>query len=123
MVISLLACVVHLLLLRMSEAVDLGKGERAWLRRRLNDGDGNKGQSEAAMGSGRAWRRRLVHTLQFEPSDRVLDVATGTADVAYSANRSSPGKMTQNEMVRVWSVSIRQQTCWLSGGTKSLEHS
>mmetsp|Transcript_16821 Transcript_16821/g.47911 ORF Transcript_16821/g.47911 Transcript_16821/m.47911 type:complete len:271 (-) Transcript_16821:982-1794(-) len=82
MVVSLLACVVHLVLVRMSDAVDLGKGERAGLRRRLNDGDGNKGQSEAAMGSGRAWRRRLVHTLQFEPSDRVLDVATGTADVA-----------------------------------------
>ena len=37
-----------------------------------------------SLGADGAWRNKLVNALQLEPGDRILDLATGTADVAIS---------------------------------------
>lgn len=42
-------------------------------------------------GLDRVWRRKTVRALQLEPGARVLDVATGTADVALLAAKLIPG--------------------------------
>lgn len=39
----------------------------------------------------RRWRRKTVGALELEPGDRVLDVATGTADLALEIVRRAPG--------------------------------
>lgn len=41
-----------------------------------------------SLGIDRRWRRRMVKSLELEPGARVLDVATGTADVAIEAAQS-----------------------------------
>lgn len=43
-----------------------------------------------SLGSDRRWRRRLVAALELRPGDRVLDLATGTADVALEVLRQQP---------------------------------
>ncbi len=45
----------------------------------------------ASGGLDRRWRRRTVRALALAPSDRLLDLATGTADVAILAARLVPG--------------------------------
>mmetsp|Transcript_59434 Transcript_59434/g.134544 ORF Transcript_59434/g.134544 Transcript_59434/m.134544 type:complete len:273 (+) Transcript_59434:192-1010(+) len=42
-----------------------------------------------SLGSDEAWRRRLVASLALEPGDLVLDLATGTADVAIMLGRQT----------------------------------
>lgn len=42
-------------------------------------------------GLDRYWRRRAIATLQLTGKERLLDVCTGTADVAIGATRRSPG--------------------------------
>ena len=44
-----------------------------------------------SFGIDQRWRRRLVQLLQLKPGGRVLDHATGTADLALMIARSSPG--------------------------------
>ena len=44
-----------------------------------------------SLGIDQRWRRRLVERLQLQPGDRVLDHATGTADLAIAIARSAPG--------------------------------
>lgn len=44
-----------------------------------------------SMGMDRGWRRRLVRSLAARPLGRVLDLATGTADVALSVARHYVG--------------------------------
>jgi demethylmenaquinone methyltransferase/2-methoxy-6-polyprenyl-1,4-benzoquinol methylase len=44
-----------------------------------------------SFGIDQRWRRRLVELLQLKPGARVLDHATGTADLALMIARSSPG--------------------------------
>ncbi|MBL7964980.1 MAG: bifunctional demethylmenaquinone methyltransferase/2-methoxy-6-polyprenyl-1,4-benzoquinol methylase UbiE [Flavobacteriales bacterium] len=43
-----------------------------------------------SLGIDQAWRRKVIRTLRAEPVQRVLDVATGTADLALMAARHVP---------------------------------
>lgn len=43
-----------------------------------------------SLGIDRRWRRRLVRTLQPQPHHRVLDLCTGTGDLAFAFCRYSP---------------------------------
>lgn len=43
-----------------------------------------------SLGIDRRWRRRMVASLGLEPGHRVLDLATGTADVALEVLRQAP---------------------------------
>lgn len=59
-----------------------------------------------SFGIDQRWRRRLVQLLQLKPGARVLDHATGTADLALMIARSSPGVRVvgvdpSTEMLRV----------------------
>ncbi len=38
-----------------------------------------------------AWRREVIHLCQLPPRGRLLDVGTGTGDIAYEARRAHPG--------------------------------
>ena len=40
------------------------------------------------MGSDFSWRKHLVESLELKKGDKVLDLATGTADVAIMLGRS-----------------------------------
>src|SRR5678809_582399 len=40
-----------------------------------------------SLGMDRGWRRRTVRALALQPGDRVLDLATGTADLAIAVAR------------------------------------
>jgi demethylmenaquinone methyltransferase / 2-methoxy-6-polyprenyl-1,4-benzoquinol methylase len=44
-----------------------------------------------SLGLDRGWRRRLVDSLELRPGARVLDLATGTGDVALTLLRRHPG--------------------------------
>ena len=44
-----------------------------------------------SFGLDRGWRRKTVRALALQPGARVLDLATGTADVAMAIARSCPG--------------------------------
>ncbi len=44
-----------------------------------------------SMGVDRAWRKRTVRALDIQSGDRVLDLATGTADMALEVARRCPG--------------------------------
>jgi demethylmenaquinone methyltransferase/2-methoxy-6-polyprenyl-1,4-benzoquinol methylase len=44
-----------------------------------------------SFGLDRGWRRKTVRALALEPGARVLDLATGTADVAMAIARACPG--------------------------------
>jgi demethylmenaquinone methyltransferase / 2-methoxy-6-polyprenyl-1,4-benzoquinol methylase len=44
----------------------------------------------ASFGLDRSWRRRAVRALALRPGARVIDVATGTADVAIAITRAQP---------------------------------
>ncbi|HVS14512.1 MAG TPA: bifunctional demethylmenaquinone methyltransferase/2-methoxy-6-polyprenyl-1,4-benzoquinol methylase UbiE [Thermoanaerobaculia bacterium] len=44
-----------------------------------------------SLGADRRWRRRAVAALELADGDRVLDVATGTADLALEIARARPG--------------------------------
>jgi len=43
-----------------------------------------------SLGNDRAWRRRAIQALALQPGDRVLDLATGTADLAIAVARLHP---------------------------------
>ena len=45
-----------------------------------------------SAGLDRRWRRTLIRALQLSPRDRVLDVCTGTGDLALAAARQSPAR-------------------------------
>lgn len=45
----------------------------------------------ASLGLDRGWRTRTAHALALEPGQRVLDVATGTADLAITIARTQGG--------------------------------
>lgn len=42
-----------------------------------------------SMGIDQGWRRKVVHAIAQEPVDRLLDVATGTADLAIMASKAA----------------------------------
>jgi len=42
-------------------------------------------------GQDRAWRRFVIRQAQLEPGDAVLDIASGTGDIAFEAAKSVPG--------------------------------
>lgn len=44
-----------------------------------------------SLGLDRRWRRRAIAALELEPGSRVLDLATGTADLAIEIARRTPG--------------------------------
>jgi demethylmenaquinone methyltransferase / 2-methoxy-6-polyprenyl-1,4-benzoquinol methylase len=44
-----------------------------------------------SMGIDRAWRARTVRSLALEPGGKILDLATGTADLAIAIARAEPG--------------------------------
>src|SRR5690606_11303589 len=44
-----------------------------------------------SMGQDIAWRKRLVRSLPAAAEARVLDLATGTADVLFAMDRALPG--------------------------------
>src|SRR4051812_26394912 len=44
-----------------------------------------------SVGIDRAWRRRAIRSLALTGKERVLDLCTGTADVAIAARSASPG--------------------------------
>jgi len=48
-----------------------------------------------SAGLDRRWRRRAVRALELTPADRVLDMCTGTADLAIEAATSSTGRAGQ----------------------------
>jgi demethylmenaquinone methyltransferase / 2-methoxy-6-polyprenyl-1,4-benzoquinol methylase len=43
-----------------------------------------------SLGIDQSWRRKTVHALALEPGHRVLDLATGTADLAIQVARTEP---------------------------------
>lgn len=65
-----------------------------------------------SLGIDRRWRRRAVAALALAPGDRVLDVATGTADVALEVLRQQPaagvvGLDPSAEMLRAGDEKVR----------------
>ncbi len=42
------------------------------------------------LGQDRAWRRETIERLELQPSARVLDIGTGTGDLAFEALRQQP---------------------------------
>ncbi len=46
-----------------------------------------------SLGLDQRWRRKLIAMLELKPGDRVLDVATGTADVALAIAQTIPQSM------------------------------
>jgi demethylmenaquinone methyltransferase/2-methoxy-6-polyprenyl-1,4-benzoquinol methylase len=54
----------------------------------------------ASMGIDRSWRRELVRTCALTPSSRVLDLASGTGDVAFAlANLGHPAEVVATDFV------------------------
>lgn len=67
-----------------------------------------------SLGLDQRWRRKLVAALELEAGDRVLDVATGTADVAIAiaeavAETAVEGLDTSAEMLRVGQEKLKKQ--------------
>ncbi len=64
-----------------------------------------------SLGLDRGWRRQAVDALHATPGDRILDVATGTADMALLAARRVPGVRVDGidpspEMLRVGAAKV-----------------
>jgi len=54
----------------------------------------------ASMGIDRSWRRELVRACRLEPGSRVLDLASGTGDVAFAiANLGHPAEVVATDFV------------------------
>jgi demethylmenaquinone methyltransferase/2-methoxy-6-polyprenyl-1,4-benzoquinol methylase len=54
----------------------------------------------ASMGIDRSWRRALVRACQLTPHSRVLDLASGTGDVAFAiANQGRPASVVATDFV------------------------
>jgi demethylmenaquinone methyltransferase / 2-methoxy-6-polyprenyl-1,4-benzoquinol methylase len=54
----------------------------------------------ASMGIDRSWRRELVRAAALTPGSRVLDLASGTGDVAFAlANRGKPAEVVATDFV------------------------
>lgn len=45
------------------------------------------------FGQDRSWRQQAVKLLQLKPADRILDIGTGTGDLAYEVFRQQPAAM------------------------------
>ncbi|HEX7087422.1 MAG TPA: bifunctional demethylmenaquinone methyltransferase/2-methoxy-6-polyprenyl-1,4-benzoquinol methylase UbiE [Vicinamibacterales bacterium] len=65
-----------------------------------------------SAGLDRRWRRRAVRALALRPGERVLDLCTGTADVALEAARQAPGSPIvgidfSHEMLRLGLQKVR----------------
>jgi demethylmenaquinone methyltransferase/2-methoxy-6-polyprenyl-1,4-benzoquinol methylase len=76
-----------------------------------------------SLGLDRGWRRRLVDVLELRPGARVLDLATGTGDVALTLLRRSPGIDVvgldpSRRMLELARTKLRgaARRCWLSEG-------
>ena len=63
-----------------------------------------------SLGLHHGWREALIDVLDVQKSDRALDLATGTADVAI---------LQGNAARRSW-VWTLHKTCWTSAAAKSL---
>ncbi len=54
----------------------------------------------ASLGIDRSWRRELVRACQLTPESRVLDLASGTGDVAFAiANQGGPAEVIATDFV------------------------
>jgi demethylmenaquinone methyltransferase/2-methoxy-6-polyprenyl-1,4-benzoquinol methylase len=68
-----------------------------------------------SAGIDRRWRKRAIRSLQLTGRERVLDLCTGTADLAIAARTASPGAKRvvgvdfAGEMLRIGATKVRQR--------------
>jgi demethylmenaquinone methyltransferase/2-methoxy-6-polyprenyl-1,4-benzoquinol methylase len=84
-----------------------------------------------SAGLDRYWRRRAIKSLALNGRERVLDVCTGTADVAMAAGRATPGAarvvgvdfagaMLQRGLVKVTDASLASRVTLVRGDAMQL---
>lgn len=85
-----------------------------------------------SLGIDRLWRRKLVRWLSAKSPSQILDVATGTADLAIAISKANPGARIQGldiaqEMldvgqIKIDKLSLNQQITLKTGDAESLPY-
>ena len=69
----------------MAKFIHQGKEKKKYVKQMFNDISSTYDFINiiSSFGIDRYWRNRLINTIKLSPNDRLLDVATGTGDVAF----------------------------------------
>ncbi len=78
------------------------------------------------FGQDSRWRRYVIQQAQLPPDGRLLDIATGTGDIAYEGLRQHPGIQAVGGDFTLAMMEVgkhnpdRRQICWLGADTLAL---